>query len=52
VQVNGKLQTSNPDIYTIGDVAAFHLKIYGLDKMFQQRWPYSPLLQYCRAGHS
>ena len=35
-QVNGKLQTSNPDIYAVGDVAAFPLQNYGLDKMFRQ----------------
>lgn len=36
MQVNGKLQTSNPDIYAIGDVAAFPLNNYGLNKMFRQ----------------
>ena len=36
MQVNGKLQTSNPDIYAIGDVAAFPLHNYGLNKMFRQ----------------
>ena len=35
-QVNGKLQTSNPDIYAVGDVAAFPLQNYGLNKMFRQ----------------
>lgn len=34
--MNGKLQTSNPDIYAIGDVAAFPLHNYGLNKMFRQ----------------
>lgn len=28
-QVNGKLQSSNPDIYAIGDIAAYPLKRYG-----------------------
>ena len=36
VQVNGKLQTSNPDIYAIGDVAAFPIKNFGLDKLMRQ----------------
>ena len=35
-QVNGKLQTSNPNIYAVGDVAAFPLHSYGLNKMFRQ----------------
>ncbi len=30
------MQTSNPDIYAIGDVAAFPLTNYGLNKMFRQ----------------
>ena len=34
--MNGKLQTSNPDIYAVGDVAAFPLQNYGLNKMFRQ----------------
>ena len=30
VQTNSKLQTSNPDVYAVGDVAAFPLKKYGI----------------------
>ena len=30
LQVNGKLQTSNPDVYAVGDVAAFPLTKYGI----------------------
>ncbi|GMH38143.1 hypothetical protein BSKO_06027 [Bryopsis sp. KO-2023] len=29
IKVNGKLQTSNPDVYAVGDVAAFPLKVKG-----------------------
>jgi thioredoxin reductase len=29
-QVDGQLRTSNPDVYAIGDVAAFPLKKYGI----------------------
>lgn len=29
IKVNGHLQTSNPDVYAIGDVAAFPLKVSG-----------------------
>lgn len=29
IAVNGQLRTSNPDVYAIGDVAAFPLKIAG-----------------------
>ena len=29
VQTNGQLQTSNPDVYAIGDIAAFPLPRYG-----------------------
>jgi hypothetical protein len=29
VQVDGHLRTSDPDVYAIGDVAAFSLKRYG-----------------------
>jgi len=36
IKVNGKLQTSNPNIYAVGDVAAFPLHSYGLNKMFRQ----------------
>ena len=35
-QVNSKLQTSNPDIYAIGDVAAFPINNYGLNKLMRQ----------------
>jgi monodehydroascorbate reductase (NADH) len=28
--VNGKMQTSNPDVYAVGDIAAFPLKKYGI----------------------
>ena len=34
-QVNGKMQTSNPDIYAVGDVAAFP-NSYGQSKMARQ----------------
>ena len=30
MQVNSKLQTSNPDVYAVGDVAAFPLTKYGI----------------------
>ena len=30
VQVDGKLQTSNPDVYAIGDIAAYPLKRYNI----------------------
>ena len=29
VQVNSQLQTSNPDVYAVGDIAAFPLTMYG-----------------------
>ncbi len=29
VQVNSLLQTSNPDVYAVGDIAAFPLTMYG-----------------------
>lgn len=29
MQTNGQLQTSNPDVYAIGDIAAFPLPRYG-----------------------
>ena len=29
VQVNEQLQTSNPDVYAVGDIAAFPLTLYG-----------------------
>lgn len=29
IKTNGHLQSSNPDVYAIGDVAAFPLKKYG-----------------------
>lgn len=35
-QVNGQMQTSNPDVYAIGDVAAFPLKNYGVNKTMRQ----------------
>ena len=34
--MNSKLQTSNPDIYAIGDVAAFPINNYGLNKLMRQ----------------
>lgn len=30
MQTNSKLQTSNPDVYAVGDVAAFPLTKYGI----------------------
>lgn len=30
LQTNGFMQTSNPDVYAVGDVAAFPLKKYGI----------------------
>jgi monodehydroascorbate reductase (NADH) len=30
IKVNSKLQTSNPDVYAVGDIAAFPLKKYGI----------------------
>jgi len=30
IKVNGKLQTSNPDVYAVGDIAAFPLLKYGI----------------------
>lgn len=30
LQTNSKLQTSNPDVYAVGDVAAFPLTKYGI----------------------
>lgn len=30
IKVNGKMQTSNPDVYAVGDIAAFPLKKYGI----------------------
>ena len=35
MQVNSQLQTSNPDVYAIGDIAAFPLTLYG-DKITRQ----------------
>ena len=29
MQVNSQLQTSNPDVYAVGDIAAFPLTLYG-----------------------
>ena len=29
LQVNSQLQTSNPDVYAVGDIAAFPLTLYG-----------------------
>lgn len=29
IKVNGKMQTNNPHVYAVGDVAAFPLKLYG-----------------------
>ena len=29
MQVNSQLQTSNPDVYAAGDIAAFPLTMYG-----------------------
>ena len=29
-QVDGKLKTSNPDVYAVGDIAAYPLKRYGI----------------------
>ena len=29
MQVNSQLQTSNPDVYAVGDIAAFPLTMYG-----------------------
>ncbi|KAH7415863.1 hypothetical protein KP509_14G063500 [Ceratopteris richardii] len=29
IKVNGKMQTSNPSVYAVGDVVAFPLKLYG-----------------------
>lgn len=29
-QVNGKMQTSNPDVYAVGDIAAYPLKRYNI----------------------
>ncbi len=29
MQVNSQLQTSNPDVYAVGDIAAFPMTMYG-----------------------
>ena len=49
LQVNSQLQTSNPDVYAVGDIAAFPLTMYG-DQLNRQehvanaRWAGGPLV--------
>ena len=49
LQVNSQLQTSNPDVYAVGDIAAFPLTLYG-DQINRQehvanaRWAGCPLV--------
>lgn len=37
IKVDAQMRTSDPDVYAIGDVAAFHLKMYGGDGSELQR---------------